>query len=74
MGDLHMPLHLTGRERGGNEGTVFFSFTLQSPLFYLVFLVTYPIDRVRFDGRITSASSETFTIEIAMISNSVTSF
>lgn len=33
MGDLHQPLHLTGRDKGGNG------------------------DKVRFDGRVTSAYS-----------------
>jgi len=48
MGDLHMPLHLTGRSKGGNGG---------------VSLITYPVqrfsclagtDQVRWDGRLSS--------------------
>lgn len=38
MGDLHMPLHLVGRDRGGNS------------------------QKVRFDGRITSAHRSKLTL------------
>lgn len=50
MGDLHMPLHLTGRDRGGNEGM---SYDLPKQ----IALIGEFLDRVRFDGRITSKSS-----------------
>ncbi|KAF8734799.1 Phospholipase C P1 nuclease, partial [Rhizoctonia solani] len=51
MGDIHMPLHLTGRDKGGNEGK---AFQLVRPALEL----TLPhLDRVRYDGRITNLHS-----------------
>ena len=39
MGDLHMPLHLTGRDRGGNSDRVLWSGRQTSLLFICKFMV-----------------------------------
>ncbi|QRW23541.1 S1/P1 nuclease [Rhizoctonia solani] len=51
MGDIHMPLHLTGRDKGGNEGK---AFQLARPALELTLS---HLDRVRYDGRITNLHS-----------------
>jgi hypothetical protein len=41
IGDMHMPLHLTGRDRGGNGNKVMFDGRVTSKRRFLLFLLSF---------------------------------